>query len=160
MSTKGSVFLEISCWKGISLGAEHYYGHLSGKDEKSEHGYKKIQLQKIITAREAELLNRKDDCEIDLYEEGDETDRFNSEREVITTALEQWQEHFPGRTILFCGSACSADPTKILVAPEPIFTEGNKLFEEAKHIGFWDFNEERMEKISKAWDELFKEVGA
>lgn len=159
MSTKNAVFLEISCWAGMSIGAEHYYGHLSGYLNGDRDRYEKYQLNKILTARDAKLLNQKDRCDFDLYFEGEETDRFNTEREVIQTALEKWQTLFPGATILFCGSACSADPTKILVAPEPIFTEGNKLFEQAKHIGFWDFNEEKMQEIAKAWDKLFEGAG-
>lgn len=147
-----SVYLEISCWQGISLGAEHYYGSLT----QTRPDYKQVKLTKVMTQAEANASNDKDSCEFCQYEAGEETERFDSESEVKSAALTKWKEIFPDAEILFCGNSCHADPTEILVAPEPILTKGNELYKRARQVGFWDFSPEKMQKIANEWDALFK----
>ena len=148
------VFLDISCWAGISLGAEHYYATLTINDHPN---YSQHRLNKVLTEKDAAALNKKDKCAIALYEAGELSDRFDSESEVIKLAMATWKKIFPSGEILLLGSSAVGDPAPILIAPEPIFTKGNELYQRARKIGFWDYHEDQMMVIAKEWDILFKE---
>jgi len=144
------IYLNISSYRGTCLGATHYYGHLTSRSP----DYKNIELQKPMTQKECDALNAKDKHNM-IYEPGDVSGRFNSSSEVIKFAISIWKTFFPDGEILMEGSSAVADPQKILIAPEPFFVKGNSLYQRAKKIGFWGYNETEMKKIAKEWDALF-----
>jgi hypothetical protein len=49
------VYLEITTWQGISIGATHYYGQLTGR------GMESIDLEYTITSAQAARLNKTDE---------------------------------------------------------------------------------------------------
>jgi hypothetical protein len=150
MSSK-IVSLETSSYAGICPGAIHYYGYLQLF---SNNDLEKITLNRVLDKESAAKLNKFK--ERGFYREGDETERFDSESQVIECAINCWKDFFSEGDILVLNKGCSVDPCKILYAEEPFMTEGNRLFEEAEFIGFWDYQEEKMQKIVDEWDKLFK----
>ena len=143
-----TIFLEISTWAGISLGAEHFYGKLRNSSFD-----KTVELLRKLTTVECIHLNKKDNYLGLRYREGELTERFESPDLIRTLAINTWKEHYPDGEILVEGS-CIADPVRILIGPNNIKKRGNELFELAESINWYD-DEETMIKISNEWEELF-----
>ena len=96
------VVLYITSWRGISFNAEHYYGKLiKVESEKinienvhdwSLRGFDDVELKKKLTQKEAEELNEKDSYLGSRYEEGYESNRFNSIKEVTEAGIKAFKE--------------------------------------------------------------------
>lgn len=140
------VILNITSWKGTSIAAEHYYGKLY-------RGKKSVEITKPLSRRQAKYLSAKDGS-IRTYKVGDQTERFDSVKEVIKTAKLIWSKHFPDAIVLLRGTPASADPMEALVGPATIKNAMNKLYYRAKRIGFWDTTT-KMANIAREWDSLF-----
>ena len=146
-----AVYLRITSWAGVSIGAEHFYGSLTCNSPHS-----KVEVSKPMSQEEVDTLNKKDNW--DSYKVGDLTERFDTEDDVRQRAIEILKVHFPDCELLFEGSSCCSDPCKVVIAPEPMFTEGNRLYAAAKKIGFWDNDEKAMHKLADEWDKLFPDA--
>lgn len=144
------VYLEISSWVGISLGATHCYGDLWSNGER-------YPMRKKLTPREAIALNKKH--EWDQYRGGDLYSGFDSHSEITLIALETYKTHFPQADILVLGRSCVAEPQKILDGPPEIKEKVNAWYEEAEKIDWYDGDqEERMEKISNEFWEFWIKI--
>ena len=143
------VYLNITTWSGISIGAEHCYGTLIYIAEA-------IELTRKLPVEECIKLNKKDTNFGVRYSPGDLTERFNSYDDIRILAIDTFKYHFPDADILVEGG-CVADPVRILVAPNDLMINGNALFKEAEDIGWYTHNESRMEEISIMWENLFKD---
>lgn len=120
-----TVHLEISSWQGVSIGAQHYYGKLTGYIDGE---YTSVEVMHPMSKEMADELNAKDDW--DGYEEGTETIRFDTEEEIRKRALETWREHFPSAIMLFEGSGSYVEPKKCLACPyEKAMNVFNRTFE-------------------------------
>lgn len=150
---KHYVSLEVSSYCGISVGATHVYGHLVTFDP-----HEKIELTRKLTAQDAEKLNKGEDDHFGAYKEGDDTQRFDTLRELRELAIKTFREKYPDAIFLFEDKGCSSDPCKVLIGPESIIEECNEIHAEAERIGFWGYDEDKMEKLADRWDELMKSV--
>lgn len=115
------VTLEITCWKGMSIGATHYYGHLKGYIGEE---YKSVELEYKMTASQAAKLNKKDEqltrSSGGLYSRGSVSTRFDTEEQIIKLALKVYKQHFPGADVLILGHSYIAEPQLILDGPEEV----------------------------------------
>ena len=152
MTSNQIVYLEITSWYGISIGAEHYYGKLSGSDTV-------VELERTLTSRQAKELNKKDSMK--YLKEGSKTGRFDTKEEIIEVALFEYKKHFPDAKILILGRSSLAEPQKILDAPKQIRDKGNLLFAETEKIewiekyGFYyrtKEDEKKIDALSRKWD--------
>lgn len=146
------VTLEIKTWNGISLGATHYYGTLLGYVNGE---YKRVDVEKVMTATDARKLNKKDDW--DGYRAGRKTQRFDTREDVIKAARDEWRTYFPKAKMLTMGQFAAGGPKEIIGCDnEEIAAAGMKLYALAEKIGWWDkrANYAVMDCISDAWDVL------
>lgn len=106
-----TIFLKITSFRGISLGASHYYGTLRApcNCSKLPCGCKtQIQLERKLTASQAkELTKLQNDGSLlgfkYTWKSGDETSCFDSKEDIKQFAVQTWRQHFPSRTRLVLG---------------------------------------------------------
>ena len=58
--------------------------------------------------------------------------------------------------ILLEGRFGVADPQRVIDGPKNVMKRGNKLYDEAESIDFYENDEERMIKLSEEWDILLE----
>ena len=150
------IFLEITSWLGLSLGAQHYYGELVTR--RSIWKQPRIKLTHILTPRQAAKLNR--DLAPGGYSfwAGEESEGFDSEEEIRELALKTWRTYFPQGEMLIEGKASIGDPQRILDWPaSPLaMEEANKVFADFDELRGYEFNSKRSEaeRLNKMWDSL------
>ena len=145
---KQIIHLEISSFRGISLGAIHYYGKLVGNT--------RIELEKTLTRRDAIKLNKHDDGYI--WRPGTKYSGFDSEEEVIEFALNVWKKHFPSGIILIQGNSAVADPQLVIAGDRKIANTINKWYYQAEKINWYDGGQsELMHEISDAYWQFLKD---
>jgi len=76
--------LGITTYVGIAFNAEHFYGKLNAQIEEDL----TYELYRVISDTEAILLNNKDQW--DSWKTGDDTNRFDSRKDVIDAAMAVW----------------------------------------------------------------------
>ena len=147
------VFLTVSSWRGVSIGAQHYYGRLSLIE-----GSQSFDVVYKLSKEDAEHFNNfwslEGSKELIGYEEGEETSRFRSEKKLITAAKRQFRKHFPNAKVLVLGDRGVVEPQPILVGPRQFKSEINKLAKRAKEIDYWEDNEE-MQMLCAKWQQLW-----
>ena len=124
---KNIVYLDITSWQGMSIGAEHFYGALIHSGDT----YQKIEVEGKMTSKQAKALSKKDDFP---YRAGSRTTRFETREEVIEAAKIVFAEKFPGIEFLVVGNAAACDPKLVVVGPEEKKEKANLIFEEYKKI--------------------------
>jgi len=143
------VVLTITTFRGVSPGAEHYYGSMRDANFKLE----KVDIEKILT--------EKDDWE---YRAGSTFSRFDSESEIIEIAKRIYKDVFLGFDILLCGSDTTAEPIQPIDGPVEFMESALKIYAEYDAIpwvekrGFYDRTPEdrkRVNKLTEQWQELF-----
>ena len=143
------VFLKITSWNGISVGAEHYYGKLTNfKTNES------IELTYPLTTQDAEHLNRKLGGGR-YYIKGEESERFPSEKAVIGRAKKQFKVLFPKAIILVRGTS-DPNPQEVLVGPKQFKDAINVLWQRCELLN-WDREEDKegLEEIYGKWEKLW-----
>lgn len=145
------VTLEISCWKGISLGATHYYGSLVGYNNEE---YCRYDIEKVMTQADAKRLSKKDSFK---YREGNKTTRFETKEEIRQLALAQWKQLFPNGTVLLEGRSAYADPQKCLAATnQGLFEQLNALWKEYEKIPQVKQNYSKIDELCNRFDALIR----
>jgi len=156
-------YLRIYTWQGMSLGAQHWYAELDMRDASA------VKVKGPLTQRHATILNK------DLqrrgysmrYKRGTMYDGFLDWEEAANRGIEQWQEVFPGTTILLLGRASSGSPMPIIHAPEGTDVEAlNALTAKCEEMGWYKAHYERgasdhndlLGEISDEWDALINEA--
>jgi hypothetical protein len=145
MNESRIVYLEISSFIGRSFGAIHYYGCLSGHCPE----YKKVRLERKLSAREAAELNKVHDWR--LYREGYLYEGFDTKDEIMHLALSDYKKHFPDADILIMGSSAIADPQPVLDGPPDFKDMVNAWVDEADRIGGYEGNETVMHHLSDTY---------
>lgn len=93
------VHLEITNWKGMSLGAQHYYGQLKAWIDDTESKF--VEVQHPMTSDEAKALGEAHDWK--YYKAGSLTSCFKTQEGVIEAAKQIWRKEYPGAKILVLG---------------------------------------------------------
>lgn len=151
--------LIIDSWRGVSIGAIHYYGKLSFSD--ADGNYQRIELRRTLDTDAAFKLTKQKnhsknpDYWID-FSTGDTTECFDTEKELRDLAIATWKDHCPDAQLLICGQYACGDPQEILAADELwLMVTINELWEMAETINYYDGgHEEFMMKISKIYSTL------
>lgn len=144
------VYLDITSWRGISVGAMHYYGSIVvSSDVPTE-----IPLMRKITRPAQIELARQDggDRYLSLYPVGGETERWRSKKLLRKAAVRYFNKHYSIEdSLLIEGSFTTCEPQTVLHGKEPFKSAINELCRQAEECGFWD-NEEIMERICSKWE--------
>lgn len=156
------VFLEISSWVGISIGAVHAYGKLVWHDGAE---LKHLELEHPMSAKEAAYYNKEmaargyNSCR---KKPGDPSTDFSDDAAVIraakATVRRLWLD---GRTWLILGSCGTMSAQPVLVWPSHLRAQAGrstKLAEEWKRIGGYEGNDRRAGQIDKEWQRIFYAV--
>lgn len=143
------VILQISSFAG-AIGAEHCYGKLYFDDENDN--LETVELTRLVTdKKELEYLSKKCGWKLDP---DDPINQFNKPSEIIELAKVTYKQYAPNTNVLLEGRYAVADPQRVVDGPDELMIEGNKLFDEAEAIDWYENDEERMEEISDAWRKL------
>lgn len=160
MNRSKFVYLDITSWAGLSLGAQHYYAELqSGGDEPS------VKLTRILTPHQAAKANRYRSSDGFLrVRAGDESDGFDEKDEIYKLALKVWQKCFPQGEILLEGRSSVGDPLKVLACPShpETINIANGIWDEFEAIEGWQYkkNWSKAKAISDRWNTLICTVVA
>lgn len=138
MNNNDIVYLEISSFEGISIGATHYYGKLINNTER-------IELAKKITKSNI------DSFKCDYYNIGDYTERFLNEEEVIKNAKKNWKKYFPNAIVLIKGFKSILDPQECIAGDNKWKKIINSYFKLSEACGGYEYNNELMTKISNEY---------
>ena len=154
MRREDYVVLEISSWRGISLGGTHYYGVLVGYigDE-----YVREEIEKPMTEEEAKKLRKKDDFK--YYVAGSITDRFDTKQEIREIALAKWQTIFPNAKALLEGQSADAEPMKVLWVKNPEYMdELNEIWEVNEQIPHIRVNYKKIDELCDEFNALLEKA--
>lgn len=150
------VYLEISSWIGMSLGAMHFYGTMrTGYDNDGNH--QKIDMRRPLTSAQAKELNKAHD--VKFYKAGSLYQGYDTRDEIRQQALATYKDLFPGATILVEGSSAVADPQPILDGPKDIMDFVNELVRQAEEIGWYEGDYHGMDKIYREYSAFMKSRG-
>ena len=139
--------VEISSWAGISIGAEHCYATLYHPTEELS----KERLTRGISREEAAYLNKKDTWS--GWEEGDVTERFNTEEEIRDAIIELNKKH--GYPLIVEGSYSVAEPQRIIYCTNEEFkTAMNVIHEEFSRHEWDEGHDEMKDRLCDQWYEL------
>lgn len=150
------VFLRISSFVDVGMGAQHYYGKL-------EHfqGGPTFDVTYPLSLQEARVFNRewlkKYEVESGLgYQEGEPSERFPSIKKVIVAAKKQFKEHWPEASVLVLGSSGYYQPQRILVGPKQFKDRISVLAARYDELD-WEVESDRgeMEELEKEWQDLW-----
>ena len=149
-----AIYLKITSWAGISIGAIHFCGEL-----KARNPYRCIELSNTLTITSAKRLNkhRRDDFRGEdwNYRAGMKVNGFDTEQEIIDLAIKTYKTHFPEATILILGDPVYAEPQEIIDGKKSVIVKANKLRDKYKEYE----KDYRMAKsICNEWDKLIESV--
>lgn len=149
--------LNVTTFRGISIGAEHWYGdlHIENADDSNDHH--EIELSRKLSDKEVLALNKKAGARI--YESGDKSTGFNTEAEVWEIGIQKFKSDYKG--ILLTGdSACWSAWANVLVYPDsfaPIVHEMNEIAKEFQSLNGYEGSEQsKVEKLDDRWMRRYK----
>lgn len=136
------VYLEITSFRGMSIGATHYYGKLVCPNANS------VELCYQLTKAEVDELNARDRTM--CYREGELSIRFSTRSDIINLVLVDWKKHYPSAQLLVLGRASIVEPQQVLAGEQKLMDEINILAAQAEECNYWD-DEEAMTQICDKW---------
>jgi len=154
------ICLHITSWVGLAIGAEHYYGCLKPYDYNVN--IEDVELKREITEiSEARWLNKKNGC--DIYQVGDVTNLFNTERQLIQVARKEYKKHFPKTKVILLGDSGRSCPQEIILGPRNLKKFNNSLWKayeyawkEGKKYNLPDEKIlEIIEPIEEEWEKIW-----
>jgi hypothetical protein len=163
---KKKITLDITSFKGISLGAIHYYGKLKYKNESLK--LEVIRLENTISAEEAEVWNAHERRTYPgkkkywNWEAGDTYDGFSRKSDMWDEAIKICKELFPeGSYYIVQGGYSYIEPQLIVYGFDEEVTEKLNIIA-SKHMNLnWDNKEEREEilRLEKEWSDIIEPLG-
>lgn len=155
--------LHITSFRGISLGAIHWYGKLIiGLHSEKE----KIELNRPLTAKEAKTMNSEASRVgfFNKHKPGDLIDGFMSEEDAIRKGIEYFKKHYNG--ILYLGDTCSCSAWKrVILWPvdnnkiNNLVIKMNKISDKFISLnGYEGPEEEVVTKLDNEWYKLYNEL--
>lgn len=150
--------LEITSWRGISIGAQHWYGKLCFYD--GEYHY--IRLNRRLNTLTAIELNRQSNvgrCKhLFHYGSGGHTESFETREHVRQTAHRKWKKICPEAMVLLEGRYGVCDPQRCISGPAIVRTAINAYVRRVEIIGGWEGNKKAMQKVSDAYDKYLEGI--
>lgn len=157
--------LEISSWRGISIGAVHWYCHIHIQED-SEH-HQRIELQRPMTAAEARAANKQDKERgrlLSVYKAGTLTDGFNTEEDAIKFGTKYFVDKYPNGILYDRGYASCSAWKKVIYYPlnnhklEKIVKRMNALADRFQSLNGYECekkNRERVERLDNRWYKMY-----
>jgi hypothetical protein len=147
--------LDIYSWRGLSIGAVHWYGELIVDDETHPYGCKRIKLQRPLLASEAKAMNIENKAQGYLsfnYKAGQLTEGFNTEEEAVAEGIKQFKASYEG--VLFQGDHCSCSAWKKAIywpkAFAPLIKELNAIADKFQALNGYEGKErKKVESLDK-----------
>jgi hypothetical protein len=176
------VDLEISSWRGVSIGAIHYYAVLKYEDPakvvKNEKGYttcsglQSVKLERVLKASEVKTEN----LQLGQYglhmrfKAGDTTEGFITEADALNAAIKYFNEHFDrSRSVLYQGDyACCSAWKNILMWPDTkecdrIALSMRKLAQEFQALNGYECRRKdyaKVERLDVRWRMRYNKMNA
>jgi len=145
------VYLHITSWIGVSVGAQHYYAQLQDDTDYD----RRIDLTRILTPAQAARANRDSFFRVKA---GQESKGFDSQDEIRTLAVKVWQEYFPDGDILLEGDWGTAEPLRILVWPKhpELIDEANRVWSQFEKISGYQYekNLDAADRLTEMWESI------
>lgn len=142
--------LKISSYRGISIGAEHWYPVLNARTVPR----REIEVLRELSAEDIDILNKKD--RVDHWKIGDTTNRFDTREDAKQAALTIWDAvHAPGDALVMEGYG---NPSEVLRGPTGFRQEGNALWKKYKALHDDEGNDLASFPYG-AWDRLSEKWG-
>lgn len=152
------VSLEISSWRGISIGAVHYYGKLICYPG----DYSEVEILRTLDEDAAFKLtkqknNNKNPNFFVEYTKGMKVKEFDNPGEIKEIALKIWKKHFPDAVILQEGRSGIAMPQITLAADDKdLMKQINEWANRIEELGGYD--RDNGDEVDKICDEYWKIV--
>ena len=150
--------LEVTTWKGMSVGAVHWYAklwidHLTDNPNDTP---TLIELERKLTGAERRTLNL--EAGYTAFLQGATTDGFNTKEDGIAAGLKRFRSQYRG--VLFLGSMSDRSPWKeVLYCPphlQKIADQMNALGERFRSLnGYEGKTPIRVERLDKKWGRLY-----
>ncbi len=137
-------YLEINSWRGISIGAKHWYGTLKWGDSR-------VELTRILSKEDAVVLNKQrgDDY---VYRAGDVTNAFDSEYSVRLHAVRYITEHLLEIKVLLEGSRATIEPKEVVMGSDGFKKYSRKAIEKCERLDWYDSgNDDEVDAIINRW---------
>lgn len=160
--------LEISSYRGISIGAVHYYGRIRLQHRDDLDSYKDpIELQRPIDTKEAIVMNKEfresKGADYDRYYAGMLTNGFWQPVDVITNRIEYFKTKYPDGILMSRSSAEWSAWKEVLYYPKQfkkIAEKMNKLSIKFREIDGYEGDEKEATRIDKKWEALYIQLRA
>lgn len=149
------VIAEITTFKGLSIGAEHYYLSMNYYD--SNNNYIREEISHPLTSKEVLFLNKKERRvgSTFRYRVGRPSKGFLSEEETKIMAINWFKENTSDYDILLLGYWGIASVQECLYAKKEYVKQIiNKLYYIAEKINWYEKDPELMDAL----DDIFKEI--
>lgn len=110
------VYLDISTWRGRSIGATHYYAELHPSNRYGWNSTdESVNLYRTLTAKTAREENDKSGRK--FMSKGDEARGWNSKNAIRKYALKEYKKLYPEAEFLLEGRITSLEPVRCLDCP-------------------------------------------
>lgn len=148
--------LDITSWRGISIGAVHWY--VSIIIDEGDKLTETIELTRPLTSAEAKALNveRAARGYFSRHKAGDKTTGFNTEEDAINTGIQYFKAHYTG--VLLDGDyACYSAWKKVIVYPNefaPLVKEMNDLADRFQKLNGYECDRKHaklVERLDQRW---------
>ena len=174
MKERVSYYLTISSWVGLAAEAKHYYGRVRWYEaERTPNTFaKQDDIQHMVTelcricSMYDKVLHKNvpgdgKNCDCNKGWITGLAGAFESQKELVESAKQWFRVHSknPKTDVLFKGGIESGDPIEILYGPAAFKKQGNALWKQAVKIDYYENDEKKMNKISKAWMDLMQAWG-
>jgi hypothetical protein len=160
------VHLDVSSWRGISIGAVHWYVSVKYNNPTERYGLTTLELERPLTADEAKRMNkeaRERGYMSNMYEAGGMTEGFNTEAEAIAAGIKYFKDNFKG--ILYDSGYASHSGWKKIIAYDPEFEElalrMNKLADRFQALNGYECKKKDtslVERIDARWGVLADKI--
>lgn len=152
------VHVYVNTYRGVSLGAIHWYVELQSNDENGD-----LKIEEVLhplTAAQTLELNNSDGYHLQLYRVGDRYPGYWSYEDAKQAGIDQWRTIFPEGKFLVEGRSAYLEPK--IVADSVFEDDGGlraaaaKIVEDCKAIGWFDNpkNYALMDQYILQWETL------
>jgi hypothetical protein len=148
--------LHVNTWKGMSVGARHWYAKLWITDLEDPNNYQFIQLERKLTGREIRTENL--EAGYERVMKGATTEGFDTEADGEAFGINRFKSQYKG--VLFRGSGSAPTPWDTVIVWPP-FVEREVVSMNALGMRFRSLNghdgteRKRAERLDKRWYRLY-----
>jgi len=153
-------FLDATSWVGMSIGAVHWYGSLSGNKNGYDFTYQlKVDVNRILTTSSAKRENKMSERFHFNYKKGDEAGGWFDKEALYDKTIEIYKNYYPNAKLLLRDDT-ELNPSQVLdCISQKDMNAMNKIYERFKNgytpSGNW-IDDNYMEECYKDWKPFIK----